>query len=47
VSKLENPEAQAEGKKIIEQLGNLKYEVLHDRKLTYVNASPQAAVNTF
>ncbi|KAH6889743.1 hypothetical protein B0T10DRAFT_486751 [Thelonectria olida] len=29
-----DPEAQAEGKKIIEQLGNLKYEVEHDRALT-------------
>ena len=35
VSKVEDPEKQAEGKKIIEQLANLKYEVLHDRKLTY------------
>ena len=35
VSKTEDPEAQAEGKKIIEQLANLKYEVQHDRKLTY------------
>lgn len=35
VSKTEDPEAQAEGKKIIEQLGALKYEVEHDRKLTY------------
>jgi len=34
VNTLENPEAQAEGKKIIEELGTLKYEVLHDRKLT-------------
>ncbi|KAL6863364.1 Hairy/enhancer-of-split with YRPW motif protein 2 [Amphichorda felina] len=34
VSKVEDPEKQAEGKKIIEQLANLKYEVLHDRKLT-------------
>lgn len=34
VAKLEDPEKIAEGKKIIEQLGALKYEVLHDRKLT-------------
>ncbi|KFH42637.1 hypothetical protein ACRE_066470 [Hapsidospora chrysogenum ATCC 11550] len=34
VSKTEDPEAQAEGKKIIEQLANLKYEVQHDHKLT-------------
>src|SRR5690606_22417091 len=39
VSKTEDPEAQAEGKKIIEQLVNLKYEVQHDRKLTY-NVTP-------
>ena len=36
VAKTDDAEKQAEGKKIIEQLGNLKYEVLHDRKLTYV-----------
>ncbi|PNY29702.1 Protein-glutamate O-methyltransferase [Tolypocladium capitatum] len=34
VSKTHDPEKQAEGKKIIEQLGNLKYEVQHDRKLS-------------
>lgn len=33
-------EKQAEGKKIIEQLGALKYEMLHDRQLTYVSKSP-------
>lgn len=35
VNKTEEPEALAEGKKIIEQLVALKYEVEHDRKLTY------------
>ncbi|KAG5929986.1 hypothetical protein E4U42_003640 [Claviceps africana] len=34
VGRTDNAEKQAEGKKIIEQLGNLKYEVLHDRALT-------------
>ncbi|KAK5996105.1 Damage-control phosphatase [Cladobotryum mycophilum] len=34
ISSTEDPEKQAEGKKIVEQLGSLKYEVLHDRKLT-------------
>ncbi|KAF4981876.1 hypothetical protein FZEAL_2396 [Fusarium zealandicum] len=34
VSKTTEPEAEAEGKKIIEQLGALKYEIEHDRKLT-------------
>ncbi|KAH6603238.1 hypothetical protein Trco_008013 [Trichoderma cornu-damae] len=33
-SSAEDAEKQAEGKKIIEQLGNLKYEMLHDRQLT-------------
>lgn len=35
VTKMDDPDKIAEGKKIIEQLGGLKYEVLHDRKLTY------------
>lgn len=35
VSVTEDPEKQAEGKKIIEQLGALKYEMLHDRQMTY------------
>lgn len=35
VSKSEDPEAQAEGKKIIEKIATLKYEILHDRQLTY------------
>ncbi|PTB63421.1 DUF89-domain-containing protein [Trichoderma citrinoviride] len=34
VSSTDDAEKQAEGKRIIEQLGNLKYEMLHDRKLT-------------
>lgn len=34
VTKTDDPEKQAEGKKIVEQLGNLKYEVQHDRKLS-------------
>ncbi|KAI8713478.1 Sugar phosphate phosphatase [Fusarium sp. LHS14.1] len=34
VTKATDPEAIAEGKKIIEQLAGLKYEVEHDRKLT-------------
>lgn len=35
VTKSDNAEAQAEGKKIIEKIGTLKYEMLHDRQLTY------------
>ena len=34
ISRTDDPEKQAEGKKIVEQLGNLKYEVQHDRKLS-------------
>ncbi|PHH63174.1 hypothetical protein CDD81_6225 [Ophiocordyceps australis] len=34
VAKTDDAEKQAEGKKIIEQLGSLKYEIQHDRKLT-------------
>ncbi|KAL6407865.1 hypothetical protein AUP68_08890 [Ilyonectria robusta] len=34
VSAATDPEAQAEGKKIIEQIATLKYEIEHDRKLT-------------
>lgn len=35
ISSTDDAEKQAEGKKIIEQLGALKYEMLHDRQLTY------------
>lgn len=35
ISSTDDAEKQAEGKKIIEQLSNLKYEMLHDRQLTY------------
>lgn len=35
ISATEDAEKQAEGKKIIEQLGALKYEMLHDRQMTY------------
>ncbi|KAH8120919.1 protein-glutamate O-methyltransferase [Trichoderma asperellum] len=34
ISSTDDAEKQAEGKKIIEQLGSLKYEMLHDRQLT-------------
>lgn len=34
VSAATDPETQAEGKKIIEQIATLKYEIEHDRKLT-------------
>ncbi|KAM4064520.1 protein-glutamate O-methyltransferase C1393.13 [Hirsutella rhossiliensis] len=34
ISRTDDPEKQAEGKRIVEQLGNLKYEVQHDRKLS-------------
>ncbi|GJN86308.1 hypothetical protein PLIIFM63780_009887 [Purpureocillium lilacinum] len=34
ISKTDDPEKQTEGKKIVEQLGALKYEVQHDRKLS-------------
>lgn len=37
VSKEQNPEKAAEGKKIIEEIVNFKYEIEHDRKLTYVH----------
>jgi hypothetical protein len=35
ITTIEDAEKQAEGKKIVEQLGSLKYEMLHDRQLTY------------
>lgn len=41
VSKSEDAEAQAEGKKIIEQIATLKYEILHDRQLTYETPRPE------
>ncbi|CAH0047092.1 unnamed protein product [Clonostachys solani] len=34
LSKVDDPDKLAEGKKIIESLGALKYEMLHDRKMT-------------
>lgn len=33
-AKTDDVAKQAEGKTIVEQLANLKYEALHDRKLT-------------
>lgn len=36
VSAAKDPEAVQEGKKILESLARLKYEVQHDRPLTYV-----------
>lgn len=39
VSKATDSETANEGKKIVEELGNLKYEVQHDRQLTCVPAS--------
>lgn len=35
-SKTTDSEAAEEGKKIVEELARLKYEVQHDRQLTYV-----------
>lgn len=43
VSDAKDPEAVQEGKKILELLAKLKYEVQHDRALTYVSA-PSACV---
>lgn len=40
ISSTEDAEKQAEGKKIVEELGVLKYEMLHDRQLTYASQSP-------
>lgn len=37
ISATDDAEKQAEGKKIIEQLGALKYEMLHDRQMTYAS----------
>jgi hypothetical protein len=39
VSKCDEPEKKDEGKKIVEEIAKLKYEVQHDRKLTYVARS--------
>lgn len=36
VTESEDAAKQAEGKKIIEELATLKYELQHDRKLTWV-----------
>jgi len=36
VSACTEPEKHDEGKKIVEQLARLKYEIQHDRALTYV-----------
>lgn len=36
VSETDDAAKQAEGKKIIEELATLKYEVQHDRTLTWV-----------
>lgn len=44
VAQTDDAEKQAEGKKIIEQLGQLKYEVMHDRALTYVTSPERSPV---
>lgn len=36
VSQCDDPEKRDEGKKIVEEIAKLKYEVQHDRQLTYV-----------
>jgi hypothetical protein len=36
----QNPEEAAEGKKITEAIAALKYELQHNRKLTYVEGMP-------
>lgn len=36
VSQCSDPVRAEEGKQIVAELGNLKYEVQHDRQLTYV-----------
>jgi hypothetical protein len=41
VTKTSDPEKLAEGKKIIEKMAGLKYEVEHDRKLTYDTTIPR------
>jgi hypothetical protein len=40
VSKCDEPEKRDEGKKIVEEIAKLKYEVQHDRQLTYVPLPP-------
>jgi hypothetical protein len=35
LSKLDDADKVREGKRVIESLGALKYEMLHDRKMTY------------
>lgn len=35
VSQIDDAEKQAEGKQIVEKIAKLKYEVQHDRPLTY------------
>ena len=42
VSDTKDPEAVQEGKKILESLASLKYELLHDRQLTYALAPVRA-----
>jgi hypothetical protein len=39
ISKENDPEKQEEGKRITQGLATLKYELQHDRKLTYVGTN--------
>jgi hypothetical protein len=41
VAACDEPEKIAEGRRIVEELGRLKYEVQHDRALTYVSPPPE------
>ena len=40
VATCDEPEKVAEGRAIVEELARLKYEVQHDRALTYVSSGP-------
>lgn len=36
----DDPEKRDEGKKIVEEVARLKYEIQHDREITYVTLRP-------
>jgi hypothetical protein len=46
VSEAEDEGKRAEGKKIIEDIAKLKYELQHDRKLTYDTRDPNRRSST-
>jgi len=45
IMKATDREVEAEGKKIVEGIAKLKYEVQHNRQLTYGVQSPKSATN--